>query len=80
MPRRLGDLAHRSLRWVAARRDDVANERPTGDHADEPLVLAYEHGPDLRPRQQLTGLLRGRIAAKGSRLRDHRVADPVAHG
>ena len=80
VPRRLGDLPHRGLRRVPPRGNDVANKRPARDHADELLVLANEYGPNLRPRQQLPGFLRGRVAAEGARLRQHRVSDPVAHG
>jgi hypothetical protein len=77
---RLGDLAHGRLRRVPARCDDVAHERPARDDTDESLVLGDEDGPDLRPRQKLAGLLRGRVAAERARLRQHRIADAVGHG
>ena len=37
---------------IAAGGDDLAHERLARDHADEPAVVADEHGADLRPRER----------------------------
>ena len=58
--------------------DDLADERLACDDPDEPLRVADEDGPHLRPRQQLARLLRGRVDAERARLRDHGV--PRSHG
>ena len=77
MARWLGDLPDRSRPRVAAGRDDVTDERPTRDDADELVAFADEDRAHLRPRQQLPRLLCRGVAAERPRLGHHRITDAV---
>jgi hypothetical protein len=77
--RRLGDRAKLRLLRVEAVRDHLANERLPRHDADEALVLGDVDGTNLRPLEQLTRSLRGRVAGQLPGIRDHRITNGV-HG
>ena len=76
--RHLDDLAQRGRARVAARRDDLADERLSRDDAEQPaVVFADEDRAHLRAAERLAGLLRAGAAHEHGRIGDHGVADAV---
>jgi hypothetical protein len=77
--RRLGDVADRRRARVTSHGDDLADERLARDHARELAAVGDQHRAHCGIRQPLARLLRAGRGLERTRLRNHRIADVLAH-